>query len=288
MKPYSVSMGRRWVGGKSLLGALVVSALALAPVEESQAQLYIDVYQSRDSASSTLWVFSGSSTARGAWSVRQALTTNTNFHRQDTWEVVENSGGLYIANLPTNAHISLTSITNSDAATSRDRWYVANVLTNAAFADADGNPTLTLTTNSVMKASRAISSLFMHDDAGSGATDRDELGIRVSGSNNFAYASGDASSWSGAGLVAKPLSDFYSGSTDGTFTFDNFSGTLGANSGPFFAANSAGSVVLRLHRGTVIPEPQEYALVFGLFALGFVFMRRYWRGRGRRSVAVGA
>ena len=287
MKPFSVSsIRRRTVGGKSLFAALVVSALAFAPVEESRAQLYIDVYQSRENANQTLWVFSGSSTARGAWSVRTAVSGNDNFHRRDTWEVVENSGSLYIANAPSAARFSLTSITNQNALTSRDRWYVVNVLTNAAFAGADGTPTITLTTNSVTKASRAIDSLFMNDDTGTGATDRDELGIRVSGSN-FGYALNDVSSWSGAGLVAKPLSDFYSGATDGTFVFNNFGASTLAASGPFFAANSQGSVVLRFHRGTVIPEPQEYALVFGLFALGFVIVRRYWR-RGRRSVAASA
>ena len=284
MKPYSVDIGRRAVGGKSLLGALAVWALALAPVEEGRAQLYIDVYQSRDSAAQTLWVFSGSSVARGNWGVRTAVAGNDNFHRRDTWEVVENSGSLYIANAPSNARLALTSITETNAMTSFDRWYVANVLTN--IAGADGIPTLTLTTNSVTKASRAINSLFMNDDAGSGANDRDELGIRVDGST-FAYLQNDASSWTGAGLVAKPLSDFYSGAADGTFSFNNLDGS-GTTSGPFFAANSPGSVVLRFHRGTVIPEPEEYALAFGLFGLGFVLVRRYWRGRGQSAAAVGA
>ena len=75
------------------------------------------------------------------------------------------------------------------------------------------------------------------------------------------------SAWSGAGILAKPFSDFYLGDTDGTaFSFNNL-GT-GGTGGPRFAAGSDGSVVVRFHRGTVIPEPEEYALVFGLFCVG--------------------
>ncbi len=48
-----------------------------------------------------------------------------------------------------------------------------------------------------------------------------------------------------------------------------------ATSGPRFADNSDGSVQLRFHRGTIIPEPEEYALVLGLFTLGFVFFLRH-------------
>ena len=276
-------MGRRAGGGKSLWGALVVSALALAPVEQSQAQLYIDVYQSRDNAANTLWVFSGSSTARQIWSVREGVSGSDSFHRQDTWEVVDNSGGLYIANAPSNQRIALTPITNQDAQTSADRWYVANVLT---ISGADATPTLSLQTGGDTARTRSISHLFMNEDTGTGSGDRDELGIRVGSGNTFTYQQSDTSTWSGAGILAKPFSDFYTGASDGVFTFNNWGGQT--YSGPLFAAGSDGSVQIRFHRGTVIPEPEEYALIFGLFALGFVFVRRYWRRRRRPVAAAGA
>lgn len=33
----------------------------------------------------------------------------------------------------------------------------------------------------------------------------------------------------------------------------------------------------------IIPEPEEYALVFGLVALGFVIVRRHWQKRHQAS-----
>lgn len=263
---------------RSLWGAVAVGALlALVAAERVQAQLYIDVYQSRDDANNTLWVFSGSSTVAQLWSVRTGVAGNDNFARRDSWEVAGNNGALYIANAPSNQRIALSSITGlSD--TSRDRWYVANVLTNTTTAT---DPTLSITTNSVARTS-AITSLFLNDDPGTGATNRDELGIRVSGAA-FRYDMGGTSAWSGAGTLAKPFSDFYSGNSDGTFSFNNL-GT-GATGGPRFAAASDGSVVVRFHRGTVIPEPEEYALALGLFALGFVLVRRHWQKK-KQAAAV--
>ena len=275
--------GDAGVGQRSLWGVLAaVALLALVPVS-AQAQLYIDVYQSRDNNNQTLWVFSGSSTVPQLWSVRQGTAGNDNFARRDTWEVVSNSGVLFPTNAPTNQRLALSSITGLDAITSRDRWYVANVLTNTT--GAVGEPTLTITTNSVDRT-RAITSLFFNDDPGTGATNRDELGIRVSGSA-FRYDLGGTSTWTGAGILAKPFSDFYSGDTDGTaFSFNNL-GT-GATGGPRFAAGSDGSIVVRFHRGTVIPEPQEYALAFGLFALGFVMVRRHWQKKKQAAAAAAA
>lgn len=260
---------------------MVVAALAaMVAGEQARAQLYIDVYESRDNAStSTLWVFSGSSTAAQLYSVRNNTVGNANFHRRDSWEVSDNGGALYVTNAPSNEQSALTSIDTLNAVSSRDRWYVANVLTNVTTVTA---PTLTFTTNSVDQT-RAISHLFLNDDPGSGPGDRDELGIRVSG-GSFRYEATSASAWSGAGILAKPFSDFYTGAADGTFTFSNV-GT-GATSGPRFAAASDGSVVVRFHRGTVIPEPAEYALVFGLFALGFVVVRRHFQKKRQQAATA--
>lgn len=275
---------RRMHGGRpSFLGAVMVVAALAAMVagEQCRAQLYIDVYESRDNpGTSTLWVFSGSSTAAQLYSVRNSTAGNANFGRRDSWEVSDNSGALYVANAPSNEQSALTSVAALNAVSSRDRWYVANVLTNVTTVMA---PTASFQTGGNAARTRAISHLFMNDDPGTGATNRDELGIRVSGVS-FAYSANDASSWSGAGILAKPFSDFYTGTVDGTFSFNNL-GT-GATSGPRFAAGSDGSVVVRFHRGTLIPEPAEYALVFGLFALGFVIVRRHFQKKRQQAATA--
>lgn len=62
----------------------------------------------------------------------------------------------------------------------------------------------------------------------------------------------------------KPIGDFLSIEPDRFFE----------NNNPFFGASNAKSVAVHASR-RVIPEPAEYALVFGLFALGFVFFRHF-------------
>ena len=91
----------------------------------------------------------------------------------------------------------------------------------------------------------------MDEDSGRG--EEDGLGIRVSG-NSLPYSTGASSAWVGAGIINKPIGDFFTG------TFDR---SLGAR----FAANNSGSIRVVVN-SQVIPEPEEYALVFGLFALG--------------------
>ena len=111
---------------------------------------------------------------------------------------------------------------------------------------------------------------------------RDDLGLRVS-SRSFRFEANDASAWSGAGLLNKPFSEFETGSTDGTFTFNQRAGNI--SSGPLFAANTQGQVQIRFHRGAIIPEPKEYALLFSLFALAFIFFRhrRHWQQKKRQQ-----
>ena len=94
------------------------------------------------------------------------------------------------------------------------------------------------------------------------------MGIRVSGSN-LSYSAGQSSAWVGAGLINKPIGDFFTG-----FTFNN------TPTSPDFAQGSGGLRVVV--NSQVIPEPEEYALVFGLFALGFIFFRRRMMQRERQ------
>ena len=128
--------------------------------------------------------------------------------------------------------------------------------TNITFASSATNmPTIT-----IGSGSRPISHLYLKDDGSS-----DAMGIRVSGSA-LSYFTGNSSAWTGAGILNKPIGDFFTG------TFDNRTTSFIPTAR--FVANSNGSVRVVVHRA-IIPEPKEYALVFALFALGFVIIRRH-------------
>lgn len=109
---------------------------------------------------------------------------------------------------------------------------------------------------------RAISHLFMDSE-----DSRNVLGIGVAGTQMY-FVQGRTTAWSGSGLVAKPISDFFAGE------FNN----VGL---PYFADGSIGSVRVHIHR--LIPEPEEYALAFGLFALGFAFFHRRQQKKKRKG-----
>ena len=91
----------------------------------------------------------------------------------------------------------------------------------------------------------------------------DEMGIRNT-PPNLVYANMDRPYWYGSGILNKPISDFYQSSF-----FDSFNFT--AKQSPYFAGQG---VRVSIH-SRVIPEPAEYALVFGLFAIGFIFFRHF-------------
>ncbi len=97
-----------------------------------------------------------------------------------------------------------------------------------------------------------------------GAASADEMGIRGTSGGNLVYTNGQTFRWFGSGVLDKPIEDFINIGRDVRNTGNN----------PYFAERFAGHIQLRLHRH-VIPEPEEYALVFGLFALGFVFFRHF-------------
>ena len=105
----------------------------------------------------------------------------------------------------------------------------------------------------------------------------DQIGIRVSSGFNYGSYSGQASSWTGSGLlINKPVSDFVSGNVREW-------NDQGLRLRPNF---SSGGVTLRFH-SAIIPEPEEYALIFGLFALVFVlFHRRHRQKKQRRQAAT--
>ena len=253
---------------KRKLSLLAAVACLCGGGYKAQAQLIISVYPSQDNPTSeTLWIFSGSSTSFVFGSIRTSSTAT--FGSADSWQIAtsDNSGNIFDANKPSDSNFQLSSLfasaNTNDIGSVRAR--IPGGKTNITFAaNATNTPTIT-----IGSGSRTISHLFLDDDNTS-----DDLGIRVSGSN-FSYSSGASSAWVGAGIINKPIGDFFSG------TFNSGSGGRAVN----FAAMSQGSVRVVVN-SQVIPEPQEYALVFGLFALGFVLCRRHFQKKQRQQAAT--
>ena len=223
------------------------------PLEQNQAQLFIHIYPSQDNPTNqTLWIFSGSSTAfSGGTQIRTSSDSNNYGAGEGSWEFAEN---FYDANKPSDVNFQLSPLFSSSNTND-----IESVRTRTAGVWGAGSPFANNATNTptitIGSGSRTISHLFMDEDSGQ----EDDLGIRVSGSS-LSYSTGNSSAWVGSGIINKPIGDF-------------FAGTFNRNFGGRFAANSEGSIRLVVN-SQVIPEPEEYALVFALFALGFVFFHR--------------
>ena len=231
----------------------------------------INVYPSQDSPTNqTLWIFSGSSTT--AYGGTTSIRSSGNYHSRDTIIIANNSGDLYNANRPTNQLLTLSSLlssSNTKDIASVNARIPGGGRTNITFAaSATNTPTITITG----RGTRTIARLFMSENAlsAAGQPRRDGLGIRIQ-SPNLVYGSGETSSWVGAGLINKPIGDFFTG------TFNEWSTT------PTFASGSP-SIRITVN-SQIIPEPEEYALVFGLFALAFVILRRHFQKK-RQSAAI--
>ncbi len=226
--------------------------------------MIIDVYPSQDTPTNSIWIFSGSSSIASPATLRTSATTHSS---ADGWQTERD---IYQANHPSGAQITLSPLFSStntiDIASVRARIPGGGRTDITFAASATNTPTITIGTTPV---NRTINRMFMNDQ-----NVADNIGIRVSSGFNYGSYSGQASSWTGSGLlINKPVSDFVSGNVN------HFAGT---------DPNFASGVTLRFH-SAVIPEPEEYALVFGLFALGFVILRRHFQKmqkKQRRQAAV--
>ncbi len=219
--------------------------------------MIIDVYPSQDTPTNSIWIFSGSSSVASPATLR----TSGGYSSADGWQTERD---IYQANLPSNQTITLAPLSSSTNTLDIDsvrKRIPGGGRTNITFAaSATNTPTITIGTTPV---NRTINRMFMHDQ-----TSGDQIGIRVNSGFNYGSYSGQASSWTGSGLLPKPIGDFVSG---------NVNNWAGLN--PNFAS---GGVTLRIHSG-IIPEPEEYALVFGLFALAFVFFHRRQMQKKKRQ-----
>ena len=263
---------------RTALGWAGMALMMIWTATTAQAQhLYIDVYPSQDNPTNqTLWIFSGGtggSTAIYGSGIRSS--GGNNYHVRDSWKI-RGSGGsensFYTANKPTNEVVSLSPLFSStnnpiDIESVRSRLYGSPGSYSSIFstnsiwfnAHATNAPTVTIGN------SRPIGWIFMN----AGNAD-EEMGIRNT-PPNLVYTTNDVSRWIGSGILDKPIGDFqltYS-PTASYLQYENM-----GNNAPYFSANN--TLRVRIHR-RVIPEPKEYALVLGLFALAFVFFRRQFK-----------
>ena len=243
--------------------SLLAAFVCICGGYKAQAQLVINVYPSQDHTNQTLWIFSGSGTTSfgGTTSIR----SSGNHNARDSWSFISNNGNFYNANRPNNQLLTLSPLFSSS--NTIDIHSVSNripggVSTNTIFAaSATNTPSITI----AGRGTRTIARLFMAENASSG--NYDGLGIRIQ-SPNILYGSGEASSWVGAGLINKPIGDFYTG------TFER------RGVAPHFGQ------VRVVVNSQVIPEPEEYALIFALFALAFVLLHRRHQQRKWQSTTA--
>ena len=278
-------------GRKGLaLGAFVVAAtlLALSPVEQSQAQVYIDIFPSQDNANQTLWLFSGS--IGDFWTFHNSnptIRTSGHYARGDTAKTsnaffptgTTTTSGSNHALTPlftataTNAPLDFESLRTRLGQTIK----LGTTNTNDDItipSTATNTPTLTVSS----RGSRTIANMYLRDNAGSVW---DDIGPRVNSNLDYRDNNNNARytfSWTGAGVMNKPISHF------NLTTAGSYNGNRAAGSesilGGFPGGGQANELRIRVH-GAVIPEPEEYALIFALFALGFVFFHRRMQKKKR-------
>ena len=241
---------RRWVGG----GA--------------QAQtLIIDIFPSQDNPTQTLWIFSGNGSRPFYGSTIRS--GGNNFHQRDSWKTEL----FYIENYPNNAIFNLTPLFGStnaidiDSITKRLPGAPGFGPFSANTVQFDSNNVTNSPTMNAGSATKTIGSIFMN------SATQDETGIRGTAGGNLAYTTNNVFRWFGSGIIDKPIGDFRRAVRPGGLEVTR---TLYSENNvsirPYFL--SGGSITIRRHP-YIIPEPAEYALVFGLFALGFVIFMKY-------------
>ena len=230
--------------------------LALFPWEQSQAQLLLSINPLQgDTNNTTLWTFSGSSIPELSSSIAPQSDNSNHFGSQGSLYPFSSSGAQFFT-------------------TSAPSRY--NTTTNYSLT-ANSNSTPQISTPF---GTRTISHIRLQNNASS-----DTLGFRVAGTTSLGYTNGVSLSWSGQGTLPHPVSDF-------TLTAANqyFYGVL-----PFVKGYVNGNlntptsfdlrVIVSSAPRALIPEPEEYALVFSLFALGFVLFRHQRRQMQKKRQA---
>ncbi len=262
-----------------------MSALSLVSLEQGQAQLYLDIFPSRDDTNATLWVFSGSSTGWAHNNVPPTIRSSGNYNRQDTHK----TSNAFLQDPTSTTPAALYALTPLFTATATNapndletldywkgrtiNWGTTNTNDDIAIPSTATNvPTISYTG----RGSRTIANMHLNNVYNTGW---DDIGPRISGSDLNYGSSAVAVTWIGAATMAKPIGHFHL-TTPGSYNGNRAgNGVLGGWTGP-----QANNLRIRVH--STIPEPEEYALVFGLFALGFVLFRRHWQKKQRQTQAT--
>ena len=225
-------------------------------------------------------MFSGSSQA--SVTIANAgprVSRSGTYHRSDTHK----TSNAFLRNTPAGQY-ALTPVVTSSATNApldfeslRTRlgqtinWGTTNITIPST---ATNVPTITFTG----RGSRTIANMYLYDVNNTGW---DDIGPRVSGSSDLNYGTVRPNvNWVGAATMAKPIGDFH------ITTPGSYNGNRPINSvlGTFTAYQQNQGLRVRVHNA-IIPEPKEYALVFGLFALAFVFFHR-WQKKRRQAATT--
>ena len=238
-------------------GAFLVAAtlLALAPPEQARAQLLLTVNPLQGDANQTVWTFSGSSTANQAGSI----------------PIISGSAGFgsygYLANYGAPAS-GVVNVNDQLILSGRQPALAGDYALSSA--NVNFRPQITISTNT-----RPISHITLINSTGA-----DSVGIRVSGSP-LSYTTNNPVSWRGRGVLPYSITNL-TATASGEY-FYNF------ETSPYFAATgtrgtpTSSGFRMVVSSTPIVPEPEEYALVFALFALGFVIVRRHFQRKQKRQ-----
>ena len=250
-------------------GVVAATLLSLTPLEQSQAQLLLTVNPLQGDTNRTVWTFTGSSSPFSAGTIPTATAGSTG---------TENTGFLSPFAGNTNS-LGLPSGTQLFTAIAPSRYATAGYHSLTANPNPDWQPQITFQ-SATSTNTRSISDIYFFNNPSI-----DYVGIRVAGSSALSYSASDNVSWSGQGTMSYPIGDFtLTPSGEYFYTYNvgpNFvaAGTLGTPS-------SGGlRLVVSSTPRTLVPEPEEYALIFGLFALGFVLFRRHFQKKQRQPAS---
>ncbi len=231
-------------------------------MEQSQAQLAITVNPLQGDTNRTVWTFTGSSAASRDGSIPI-------------------SGG-------SQSQGGYGNLLNYDAPATGVLTASDQLITSGNLPALIGNYALSFSTNvnfqpriTISNNTQTISHIYLLNTPG-----LDSVGIRVSGASPFSYNTNAPVSWRGRGRGILPYSITNLTTTAAGEYFYSYT------QGPYFAAAgtrgtpASGGLRMIVSSTPVVPEPEEYALVFGLFALAFVIFRRHWQKKKRQPMAL--
>ena len=164
---------------RTTLGLIWLALTMIGTATTAQAQLYIDVYPSKDNDNQTIWIFHGESGAGITTSIRNS----GNYHARDSWKIATRNHGVgpdgpesrltvtnfYANNKPTNQVLNLSPLFSS-ANNPLDIESIQTSITNSgwplftpALFNSNATNAPTMTAGSATKTNRRFFSYGMED-----------------------------------------------------------------------------------------------------------------------------